>query len=155
MRNLITIRRYEPRDKNKVIELFQLNTPKYFAIAEETDLINYLETEIELYYVLIYNSKIIGCGGINFANNKTIGKISWDIFHPAYQGKYLGTTLLHYRIEKLQLINTIQKITVRTSQKVYQFYEKQGFQLLEITKDYWATGFDLYYMEYIKTNNAF
>lgn len=148
MTNLITIREYEKKDKNEVVNLIRLNTPKYFAVDEEEDLTKYLDTEKELYYVLMYDQKIVGCGGINFANNNTIGKISWDIFHPDYQGKSLGTKLLKHRIAKLNSIDGIEKITVRTSQVAYQFYERQGFELLEITKDYWATGFDMYSMEY-------
>lgn len=150
MNNSITIRKYDLSDKNTVIRLLRANTPYYFSPKEEKDLINYLENEIELYYVLLFKDKIVGSGGINFADNKTTGIISWDILHPEYQGKSFGSQLLTYRIEKLQSIDTIQKIIVRTSQLTYKFYEKQGFEILEITKDYWAKGFDLYSMKYIK-----
>ncbi|WP_163410812.1 GNAT family N-acetyltransferase [Flavobacterium ajazii] len=148
MTNLITIREYQTNDKGEVVNLIKLNIPKFFAADEEEDLKRYLETERELYYVLLYDKKIVGCGGINFADNKTNGKISWDIFHPAYQGKSLGTKLLKHRIDKLNSIESIQRITVRTSQIAYKFYEKQGFELFEIKKDYWAAGFDMYNMEY-------
>lgn len=149
MNNSITIREYKSIDKSSVMNLIRLNTPEYFALEEEDDFSNYLDNERELYYVLLFNEKIVGCGGINFAENKTIGKISWDILHPEYQGKSLGTRLLEYRIEKLESIKSVQKITVRTSQVAYQFYEKQGFELKEIKKDYWAKGFDMYKMEYL------
>ena len=149
MNNSITIREYKSIDKSSVMNLIRLNTPEYFAPEEENDFSNYLDNEKELYYVLLFNEKIVGCGGINFAENKTIGKISWDILHPEYQGKSLGTRLLEYRIEKLEPIKSVQKITVRTSQVAYQFYEKQGFELKEIKKDYWAKGFDMYKMEYL------
>ncbi|RZK42576.1 MAG: GNAT family N-acetyltransferase [Pedobacter sp.] len=148
MENLIIIRKYETSDKDDVINLIKLNTPEFFAPDEEEDLKKYLETERDLYYVLLYDGEIVGCGGINLAEEKTIGKISWDIFHPNYQGKSLGTKLLKHRIDKLNSIDSIQKITVRTSQLTYRFYEKQGFELFEIIKDYWAEGFDMYYMEY-------
>jgi|GEM_PF-46189 len=148
MTSLITIREYETSDKNDVINLFKLNTPEFFATDEEEDLKKYLETERELYYVLLYDEKIVGCGGINFADDKTIGKISWDLIHPDYQRKSLGTKLLRHRIDKLNSIDSIQKITVRTSQIAYRFYEKKGFELFEIIKDYWADGFDMYNMEY-------
>ncbi|MCZ2222679.1 MAG: GNAT family N-acetyltransferase [Chitinophagales bacterium] len=153
MTDLITIREYEPSDKNDVINLIKLNTPKFFATDEEEDLKKYLETERELYYVLLYDEKIVGCGGINFSDDKTIGKISWDIIHPDYQGKSLGTKLLKYRIDILNSIKSIQKITVRTSQITHKFYEKQGFELFEIKKDYWAYGFDMYNMEYKNDEN--
>ncbi|MNQ52439.1 N-acetylglutamate synthase [compost metagenome] len=148
MTNLITIREYEPIDKHDVINLLRLNTPEFFATEEEEDLIKYLETERELYYVVLSDGKIVGCGGINFAEDKTTGKISWDIFHPDFQGKSMGTKLLNHRIHKLNSIDSIQKIIVRTSQVAYRFYEKQGFKLFEIKKDYWAEGFDMYTMEY-------
>ena len=148
MNHSITIREYEPTDKDAVINLIRLNIPKYFAPTEETDLNYYLDHERELYYVLLFDGQIVGCGGINFEDNKKTGKISWDILHPQYQGKSLGSQLLKYRIEKIKVIDSIQKITVRTSQLAYKFYEKQGFELNEVKEDYWAKGFDLYRMEY-------
>jgi len=53
----------------------------------------------------------------------------------------LKSALLKYRIEKIKSINGIQKITVRTSQLAYKFYEKQGFHssapfLLQINGHY-------------------
>ena len=150
MKEQISIKEYEVKDKDQVIDLIRLNTPKYFAPAEETDLNNYLDNQRELYYVLLYEGKIVGSGGLNFEGDHTIGIISWDIFHPDYQGIGLGTELLKYRLQKLETIDSVEKITVRTSQVTYKFYEKQGFELIETIKDYWAEGFDLYQMEYIR-----
>lgn len=146
--NSIIIREYRATDKEAVINLIKLNTPSSFAEEETEDLSDYLDKEIELYYVLLVDRKVIGSGGINFAGNKTIGKISWDIIHPDYQGKSLGTKLLKYRIDILKAIPGIKKITVRTSQVAYKFYEKQGFTLNEIKRNYWADGFDMYSMQY-------
>lgn len=142
------IREYELADKIDVINLIRLNTPKYFAREEEAELESYLENDRELYYLLLFDTKVVGCGGINFGNNYTIGKLSWDIIHPDYQGKLLGSKLLEFRIEKLKTFNSVKKITVRTSQVAYRFYAKKGFELLEIVKDFWAEGFDMYNMEY-------
>lgn len=70
------------------------------------------------------------------------------MIHPGYQGRSLGKRLLRYRIERVKSIDSVQKLTVRTTQFVYKFYEKQAFILHGIQKDYWAKGFDLYSMEY-------
>ena len=54
------------------------------------------DKEIELYYVLLVDGKVVGYGGINFTEKRTIEKISWYIIHPYYQGKSLGKKLLMY-----------------------------------------------------------
>lgn len=142
----ISIREYNISDKEAVIDLFRLNTPRYFA-PDEMDCFNkYLDSERELYYVILFRDRIVGSGGINFADNRQTGRISWDIIHPAYQGRSFGSRLLRYRIAKLKSLGSIQKITVRTSQLAYRFYEKHGFRLNTIRKNYWAEGFDMYAM---------
>jgi ribosomal protein S18 acetylase RimI-like enzyme len=146
------IRPYEKSDKTDVINLFRLNTPNYFSTEEEDDLIYFLENEREQYYVVSINEEIVGCGGYNFSEDKSIGVICWDIVHPNFQGKSVGRNLLNYRITQIKNVPNIRKITVRTSQLVYRFYEKQGFVLLEIVPDYWSKGFHLYRMELLAIN---
>lgn len=150
MKGTITIREYRIQDREKIIDLFKLNTPKYFSPEEEDDLRKYLENEIEHYYVIEVDGKVVGSGGINIAEDSATGKLSWDLIHPHYQGRGLGTILLKYRIERLEGFKNVQKITVRTSQLVYKFYEKADFKLIDKIEDYWAKGFDLYRMEYLK-----
>lgn len=150
MDNKVLIREYKEKDKTAVLNLLKLNTPKFFAVEEEKDLIYYLDNEIDLYFVLELNGIVVGCGGINFPEDNTTAKISWDVFHPDHQGKSLGSMLLNYRIEKLKEFKNIKLITVRTSQKTYKFYEKLGFELITIVEDYWAKDFHLYEMKYTK-----
>lgn len=148
MNQKINIREFIDQDKDAVLVLLRLNTPAFFAPEEERDLIDYLDHERELYYVLEADGKIVGCGGINFDSDGKVGKISWDIIHPDFQGKALGSKLLNYRLDKLEFDLNVKSIIVRTSQKSFRFYEKNGFELKEIIKDFWAKGFDLYLMEY-------
>lgn len=142
------IRNYRTEDKEQLVQIIRENTSAYFAPEEESDFVDYLDNEIEEYFVVELNGKIIGCGGINFDENKTVGIISWGMIHPEYHGKNAGTALLQYRLKLLKSIESVKRITVRTSQLVYQFYEKNGFCLIESKKDFWAKGIDMYYMEY-------
>lgn len=141
------IRPYHPSDKNELLVLLRLNTPAYFALSEENDFIDYLEKEVEDYFVLEENGKIVGCGGINYWENGTVARISWDIVHPDFQGKGIGKKLTLFRIEEIKKNPTVKSIIVRTSQLAFKFYEKVGFELKKIEKDYWAEGFDLYEMK--------
>lgn len=141
------IRKYEEKDYAEVLNLLALNTPTYFAPAEEKDFIDYLHHHIELYYVIEKQGLVVGCGGINFQKDKNKAVISWDIIHPDYQGKGVGTLLLKYRIEVIHKLDDIQIIQVRTSQHSFPFYEKNGFELVGIYSNYWAEAFDLYDMK--------
>lgn len=141
------IRKYTTKDKKAVLSLFRNNTPNYFDISEEIDLENYLDTEIEDYFVVEENLQIIGAGGINYFPLEKTARISWDIIDPISQGKGIGKQLTQFRINHIIKKPEIGLIVVRTSQHVYQFYEKMGFKLEKVVKDYWAKDFDLYYME--------
>jgi N-acetylglutamate synthase-like GNAT family acetyltransferase len=143
----IHIREYSSSDQKLVIELLRLNTPKYFAPEEENDFIQYLENEIDFYYVIELENKLVGCGGINF-RNETTGIISWGIIHPEYHKMKLGSKLLKHRISELQKFTNIDRITVRTTQLVFPFFEKNGFKIVQIVDNYWAEGFHLYEMDY-------
>lgn len=150
MKEDFKIRAYRGSDKGEVLNLLWLNTPQYFSPEEYTDLEYYLENEIEYYYVIEIESKIVGSGGFNFTEDKTTGIISWDILHPDFQSKSLGSTLLKYRIQEIQKFEGVTRIIVRTSQLVYKFYEKLGFNVAEVVEDYWDKDFHLVKMEYNK-----
>lgn len=146
----IVIREYTVDDFNNLCELLKLNIPTYFAMEEFTDFEKYLKDEIENYYVAEWDGNIVGCGGINFNRNENIALISWDIMHPNYQGKGVGSIMLKHRLNFIKQHFPSYKIMVRTSQLVYKFYEKHGFHLLEKHSNFWAEGFDMYKMEYLK-----
>jgi len=144
------IREYSDSDKQKIIELLRQNTPKYFDPSEEIDFERYLENEIEEYFVYEENSEIIGAGGINYFPTERVARISWDMIDPKHQGKGIGEKLTKHRINHLKKKTNIDIVIVRTTQLAYKFYEKMGFELEKIEKDFWAKNFDLYQM---KMNN--
>lgn len=142
------IRIYSHHDKEKIIHLIQLNTPQYFAAEEEKELVFYLDNFSQQFYLIEKNDEILACGGINaVSENPNKMRLSWDIVHPMWQGKGIGTELTKFRIDRIKKIPNISTIEVRTSQLVESYYQKFGFKTVEIIKDYWAKSFDLYRME--------
>ncbi len=140
------IRPYKNNDRDELISLLRLNIPKYFDPSEEIEFIDYLDHKLEDYFVVESDHKIIGSGGVNYLLNKSEARISWDIIHPDFQGQGIGKKLTQYRIDHIRKNKTVYKIVVRTSQLAYKFYEKMGFTLEKIEKDFWAKDFDLYEM---------
>lgn len=141
------IRPYIASNKAAVLQLFDLNTPQYFDETERAGLIHYLENETEDYFVVEDEGQIVGAGGINYEPQSKAAVISWDIINPTEHGKGIGRKLTQHRIHHVHKNPDIEKIIVRTSQHTDKFYEKMGFKLLKVEKDYWAEGFDLCLME--------
>ncbi len=143
----IMIRLYRPSDYTKVLELLKLNIPDFFAVEEESDYIDYLEHKIEDYFVVENENKIIGAGGVNYFPKQQTARIAWDIIHPEWQGKGIGKKLTEFRISHVNKNPLFKLIIVRTSQLAYPFYEKMGFDLEKVEKDFWSEGLDLYQMK--------
>ena len=140
------IRPYQIGDKSTLLKLLEMNTPDYFAPSEKEDYIEYLDEKLDQYFVVEEEGEIIGCGGLNFMKDGRTARISWDMIHPEHQGKGIGKKLTQHRIQEAQKKMGLETIVVRTSQLAYLFYEKNGFTLDKIEKDFWAKGFDLYQM---------
>lgn len=140
------IRSYLTTDKNALLDLLQMNIPDYFAPSELKDFDEYLDNHREDYFVVEINNRIVGCGGVNYEFNINTAIISWDLLHPEWQRKGIGTLLLQMRIDLIKANSRIDRVIVRTSQMSFPFYEKKGFVLEYVSEDFWADGYDLYMM---------
>jgi ribosomal-protein-alanine N-acetyltransferase len=142
---LPTIRPYHPNDYDHIIELFLLNTPEYFCPPEQADLEKFLTEEVEAHFVAEETGQLIGCGGHTIRDNA--GWLAWYIVHPSWHGKGVGAQLATNSLQIIRSTPGLDKIVVRTSQLVYRFYEKLGFQLISTQDNYWGDGMHLYHME--------
>jgi len=144
---MITIRPYHPDDLKAALKLLDLNTPEYFAPEERPGYEKYLRERVGEDFVVEINGKVIGCGGVSYKADGHTAMFSWAMIHPQHQGKGFGRKLGEHRLEHIRSQPRFKTVVVRTSQFTYAFYQKLGFQLQKMEKDYWARGYDLYYME--------
>lgn len=148
------LRPYLPQDKQNLLTLLKLNTPRFFDPSEAADFADYLEHHREDYFVVELGENIVGCGGINYFPEAAVARLSWDVIHPDCQGQGIGRELVLYRMDRIKKNQAIKTILVRTTQLVYRFYEKMGFALEKIERDFWAPGFDLYQMQMTLSRNS-
>ncbi|UQD56855.1 GNAT family N-acetyltransferase [Flavobacterium sp. K5-23] len=141
------IRSYNDSDKDTLIEIFNLNTPQYFDKKEVADFIEYLDNYSDTYLTIEHEDKIVGGTGyyVNYSDNS--GRITWIFFHPNYSGFGLGKQAVEHCLTKLKNNPKVEKLVVTTSQLAYNFFEKFGYKLSKIEKDFWGLGLDLYEME--------
>ncbi|CAM1373463.1 Acetyltransferase, gnat family [Tenacibaculum litopenaei] len=140
------IRLYTPQDQPQLLALIDRLIPSAFAKEERRDFETYLNEGREDYFVYEHEGKLIGSGGINYLKNAKTARLSWDLVHPDFHGSGIGSQLVQHRIAHVKKAKQYAILEVRTSQVAFQFYQKFGFQTLQITENYWAEGFDLYHM---------
>lgn len=144
------IRPYKQADKESLLRIFNLNTPKYFDTNEINDFERYLEQKPETYLTVEVDDNIVGGTGYYVNENDKSGRITWIFFDPSYAGKGLGKQSLEHCLKIFGKDERVEKLIVATSQLAYQFFEKFNYNISRIEKNYWGKGLDLYVME--KTN---
>ncbi|SFJ78481.1 GNAT family N-acetyltransferase [Myroides guanonis] len=145
----MNIREYQVNDESILLDVLSLLIPEYFAKSELLDFKAYLQNELEYYYVVEIEDKIVGAGGFNVLEERNVVRISWDFVHTDFRGYGIGNRLISFRLNLIKELLPNFKVEVRTSQMAYLFYQKHGFKLKEVIVNYWAEGFDLYAMELV------
>ncbi len=141
------IRAYNQTDKEKLLEIFKLNTPKFFDKKETEDFKKYLGQNGETYLTILQDDEIVGGTGYYVNEMDKSGRITWIFFDPNYSGKGLGRKTVEYCLKLLGKDERVEKFIVTTSQYANSFFEKFGYRTTRIEKNYWEKGLDLYEME--------
>ena len=130
----------------RCLSLFNTNIPIFFAKKEKLLFKNYLQTKYIYYYVLFEKNIIVASGGYGFNEKTKTVDLTWGMVDLNLHKKGYGKSLLNYRIKKISIDFPNTNISLNTSQKTFKFYEKFGFQLEKITKNFYREGLDRYDM---------
>ncbi len=143
----ITLEPYRPIDKNELIRVFKSLTPIYFGIHEEVDYSEYLDKFGHEYFTLRVDDQMAGGVGYSIRSETNSLHIAWILLHPQYFRLGLGRRLVEHCHQAVHDHEMITHFVARTSQHGFHFFNNMGYQLKEVTKNYWCEGIDLYYME--------
>jgi len=142
IKTLMNIRKYESGDIDSVISIFRSNIPKYFGPEEEPGLRDFLSGDVENYYVLELDGKVVGAGGIELNEDDTVS-LCWGMVHNDHLGTGLGKLLTEYRMERSQEEFGDKPMVNSTSQHTEGFYKKLGFVTVEHKPDGFGPGIDI------------
>lgn len=145
---MLTIRNFTKEDKNRCLEIFESNFPKYFAEHERLDFNRWLDTpNSNEYFVAEKEGEIIACGGVYIDKRFNKAGLSWGMVHSDFHRKGIGKEFTLFRVNKMQELFPTYKAMLETSQYTFGFYEKIGFEVKKIEPNGFGGGFDKYSME--------
>lgn len=140
------IRPYKNTDYDSCLRIFKSNVPQYFDESEISEFEEFLVAHAsESYWVIEQNDIGIGCGGIRVRSDSS-GGLSYGMIDHRFHRNGIGKALTNFRI--LQLLDSpdLVTITLDTSQHTYAFYQRFGFEVTNIRKDFYGEGLDCYSM---------
>ena len=88
----------------------------------------------------------MGSGGYGYNNTTKTVDLTWGMIDFNFHNNGFGTSLLNYRILRIEKDFPKNNTTLNTTQHTFRFYEKFGFQVEKITKNYYRKGLDRYDM---------
>jgi ribosomal-protein-alanine N-acetyltransferase len=157
------LREYRSEDKEKCIEIFQSNYPKFFDKGELSPFINWLDHQIgkgtayksptyttsekDAYFVVeLPGTGVIGCGGFYIVKDKKEARLAWGMIHSDFHKRGYGTALYNYRREIIKKEWPDHLMVLGTSQHTYSFYEKMGMTITANIKSGYGPDLDRYDM---------
>jgi N-acetylglutamate synthase-like GNAT family acetyltransferase len=140
---------YTPANESGCLNIFDSNTPPYFASRERERFVDYLKAVFPPFYYFVVrddDEAVVACGGMNFDAHERLAKLRWDMVSRDLHHRGVGTFLVRGCLSLICQRPGVQTVSLGTSQYAYRFYEKMGFSTRQINKDRLAPGLDEYLM---------
>jgi predicted GNAT family N-acyltransferase len=132
--------------------------PKYFALderqlfedwltAQEAGKLAHPVSSKEYFYIIEVNQEIVGCAGYLTVKDQSEIYLAWGMVDQKLHKAGFGKALLKYRLEEIENNYPDYKVSVATTQDIAPFFQKFGFKILNITKNYYSENLDRYDMQ--------
>lgn len=134
---------------------FKSNMPRFFAAAELDDYSRWLdgliarhqpEAGADNYFVAVSGDRVVGCGGFHLDLEKREATMAWGLISSRHHKKGWGKKLFLHRLHVIRSLCPPCKVILDTTQHSFPFFEKFGFEVVQVTKDFYGEGLDRYDM---------
>ena len=143
---------YHSVDFDICLSIFDSNVPTYFSTSERQEFEAFL-LDLPGPYLMMKHAElgVIGCGGYAFNQADKSADLCWGMVHKDFHKKQFGKALLGERLTRIKANPDIGIIHLNTCQLTEHFFEKIGFETINIKKDGFAPGLDHYDMQLVLT----
>jgi ribosomal-protein-alanine N-acetyltransferase len=151
------LRPYQSADRKECLSIFKSNTPRFFTPEELSDFEQWLdrcdpeyqglqEGNTNYYYIAEAGGAVTACGGFCYVEQENTVYMAWGMVNRTSHLQGIGHRLFEYRMQQISDLYPGLPVCLDTSQHTYTFFEKLGFRVTGIQKDYYGPGLDRYDM---------
>jgi len=131
-------RRYRPSDRSAALGIFDSNTDSLLE-SERAQFLAFVDGNQGPYLVVEdHAGTIIGCGGV--ARTGSSVALCWGIVGRRYHRRGVGRLLLRIRLGMAAGMPGVTEVMMNTSNETAPFFEREGFETLQVTQDFFRPG---------------
>jgi len=139
----VTLRPYEPTDRDACLAVLRSNLPEYAAPHEVEDFARFLDRFTAwdvVYEVGSRDGEVVACGG--FARDAAKGEATfcWGLVRRDLHRQGIGTRLTLTRLARLVDHEGVEGVRLDTSQRTAAFFARFGFRDDKVTPDGYTAG---------------
>ncbi len=131
------LRPYTLADRDRCLDIFDTNVPRYFDPAEREQFASFLMAPLGHYFVVERDGEVVACGGYLVLSDPSVAELTW-----ARQVSDRGPGLTVMRA-----LPGVTRAYINTSQRVQGFYSHLGFAVILVEADGHGCGIDSVRME--------
>ncbi len=141
-------RDFTPTDREACLAIFDGNLGKYFALHERDEFARWLDKrDRQPYQVVELAGEIVACGGIYFDSDKDHVGLAWGMVRRDLHRQGIGRWLTELRLRQMTDLFPNKSQRLGTSQHTFEFYQRMGFKVTNVTPGGFGPGIDRYDME--------
>ena len=139
---------YTSQYQDACLNVFKSNIGKYFADNELEEFEEFLGSQVysTKYFVVLSDSKVIGCGGYYFRDGEI--RLVDGMIEKTSHKTGAGLLLLEHRLNAAKSEYPDKSIGIATSQHTEGFFKKYGFETTDVVKNFFGEGIDKVSMVY-------
>ena len=135
------IRSYFLHDRHACLGILDGNTPEFFVPRDRDDFVNFLDQLPGPYYVVERAGAVVACGGWAL-DDEHIAALTWGMVRRDFHRQGIGRLLLHHRLNAIRDDGRARIVRIRTIQLVQGFFQREGFEVVEVVPNGFGEGLD-------------
>ncbi|RMN80517.1 GNAT family acetyltransferase [Pseudomonas cannabina] len=141
------LRPYTLADRDRCLDIFDTNVPRYFDPAEREQFASFLMAPLGHYFVVERDGEVVACGGYLVLSDPSVAELTWGMVSSDRHGSGLGRFLTEARLDVMRALPGVTRAYINTSQRVQGFYSHLGFAVILVEADGHGCGIDSVRME--------
>lgn len=138
----LELREYCSTEREACMAIFQSNVPRFFRDHELVDYLQFLDSRMGRYFIVVSSGDPVACGGFGIRSESDSACLCWGMVKECRHRRSIGTFLLLTRLRRIIDESNVGEVRLETSQLTYGFFQRFGFSVDSRRADGFALGLD-------------